>query len=65
MFAHDNSFLRRVLLFLAFQVFYVVQFLKDLTVSFFDFLEDAEAGIEVCLTEDFGFEITKFDSDEI
>lgn len=65
MFAHNDSFLRRVLLFLVFQIFYAIQFLKDLTAGFFEFLEDAETGIEVCLTEDFGFEITKFDPDEI
>ena len=65
MFAHNDSFLRRVLLFLVFQIFYAIQFLKDLTADFFDFLQDAETGVEVCLSEDFGFEITKFDPDEI
>ena len=65
MFAQNDSFSRRVLLFLIFQIFHAIHFLQDLTADFFDFLKDAETGVEVCLSEDFGFEITKFDSDEI
>jgi hypothetical protein len=65
MFAHNDSFLRRVLLFLVFQIFHAIHFLQDLTADFFDFLKDAETGVEVCLSEDFGFEVNKFDPDEI